>query len=89
MPIKRSSYKDLRRSRRRHARNIPVKHELKTMAKNFEKLAAEKKTDEARKALHSLVSKLDKAASKGVIKENTASRKIARMMKAFAALAKT
>ncbi|MDP2912717.1 MAG: 30S ribosomal protein S20 [Candidatus Omnitrophota bacterium] len=87
MPIKRSSYKDLKKSRKRHTRNTSIKHELKTAEKNFNKLIAEKKANEAKTALAGLVSKLGKAASKGIIKQNTASRKIARIMKRLSSLA--
>lgn len=88
MPIKRSSYKDIRRSEPRHLKNVSTKHELKTLAKNFEKLISDKKQDEAKKTIACLVSKIDKAVSKGVIKKNTASRKIARLMKRLSSSAK-
>lgn len=89
MPIKKSSYKDLRRSRVRHVKNIATRHELKTIAKSFEKLISEKKTDEAKRSISILISKIARAASKGVIKNNTASRKISRLMKKLSSPAKT
>ena len=89
MPIKRSSYKELRKSKIRHFKNISSKSELKTLAKSFEKLLSDKKIDEAKKEMNSLVSKIDRAASKGVIKNNTASRKTSRLMKKLSSLAKT
>ena len=81
MPIKKAAFKELRKSRKKHFANISVKSELKTLAKNFESLITAKKPDEAKKTLAELVSKIDKAASKGVIKKNSASRRISRLMK--------
>ena len=88
MPIKRSAYKELRKSKLRHYKNISTASELKTLSKKFLKLVETKKTDEAKKALNALVSKIDRAASKGILKRNTASRKIARFMKKLSASAK-
>lgn len=81
MPVKRSAYKELRKARLRHHKNISTKTELRTLAKKFEALVSAKKQDEAGKALAMLVSKIDRAASKGIIKPNAASRKISRLMK--------
>ena len=81
LPIKRSSYKDLRRSGKRHVKNVVVKSELKTVVKKFEKLLASKKVDEAKKEIGAIVSKFHRAVTKGVLKKNTASRKISRLMK--------
>ncbi len=81
MPIKRSAYKELRKAKLRHYKNISTKTELKTIAKKFQKLIETKKMDEAKKAIPELISKIDKAASKGIIKSNTASRRISRLMK--------
>ena len=89
MPIKRAAYKGLRKAKKRHFANIAIRSELKTLAKSFESLVANKKIDEAKKALSVLVSKIDRAASKGVIKKNNASRKISRLMKKLSSPSKT
>lgn len=81
MPIKRSAYKELRKSKVRHLRNITVKSELKTLTKNFEKYISEKNMSEAKNFLKTLASKIDGAAAKGIIRRNTASRKISRLTK--------
>ena len=81
MPIKRSAYKELRKARVRHFKNITTKSELKTLSKKFEKLISSKKTDDANSLIKKIVSQIDKAASKGIIHKNTASRKISRLMK--------
>ena len=89
MPIKKSAYKELRKSKTRYLKNASTRSELKSLVKNFEKLLAAKKSQEAKESLRIIVSKLDRAASKGVVKSNTASRKISRLMKRFSALPKT
>ncbi len=81
MPIERTAYKEHRKAKKRHFKNISTRSDLRTSIKNFESLVNEKKADEAKKALSTLISKLDKAASKGIIKNNTAARKISRLMK--------
>jgi small subunit ribosomal protein S20 len=81
LPIKRSAYKEIRKAKLKHFKNISTRTELRTLAKKFEKLVADKKSDDAKKAIATLVSKIDRAASKGIIKRNTASRKISRLMK--------
>ena len=88
MPIKRSAYKELRKTKLRHFKNVSTVTELKTLTKKFQKLTEAKKSDEAKKALNTLVSKIDSAASKGIIKRNTASRKISRLMKKLARMSK-
>ena len=85
MPIKRSSFKDLRKSRARHARNLSTMSEIRTLAKKFESLVTEKKIKEAGAALSKFASKMDKAAKKGVIKNNTAARRISRLMRRWSA----
>jgi len=81
VPTERTAYKELRKAKKRHFRNISTKSELNTAAKNFASLLKAKNAEEAKKALSTLVSKMDRAASKGIIKPNTAARKISRLMK--------
>ena len=81
MPRERTAYKELRKAKTRHFKNISTKSELHTLEKKFQKLVDTKKADEAKKCIALLVSKIDKASSKGVLKPNTASRKISRLMK--------
>ncbi len=89
MPTERTAYKELRKAKLRHFKNVSTKTEIKTLVKGFEKLVTEKKAAEAKDALKQVVSKIDRAASKGVLKNNTASRKIARLMKKLSSLSKT
>lgn len=81
MPIKKSAYKNLRKSKIRHFKNISTASELKTLTGKFEKLVSGKKIDEAKGLLNLLISKLNRASSKRIIHKNTASRKISRLMK--------
>ena len=81
MPIKRASFKDLRKSKKRHFKNISTRSELHSIIKKFEGLITAKKTDEAKTMLKTLVSKIDKAAAKGIMHNNAASRKISRLTK--------
>jgi len=62
-------------------RNMSVTSSLKTAAKIIESLIQEKKVDEARVQLNDFTSKIDKAAAKGIIRKNLASRKISRLTK--------
>jgi small subunit ribosomal protein S20 len=88
MPIKRASFKDLRKSKKRHLRNITIRSELHTITKKFDSLVADKKSVEAKDTLKLLLSKIDKAASKGIIHKNAASRRSSRLTKRVAAISK-
>jgi len=88
MPIKRASFKDLRKSKKRHFKNVSTRSELHSIIKKFESLITAKKTDEAKALLKALSSKMAKAAAKGVIHRNAASRKISRLTKRIASIAK-
>ncbi len=81
MPQKRTAFKEIRKSKKRHLRNISIVSDIKTSVKKFNSLLSEKKFDEAKNFLKKVSSKLDKAASKGVVHKNTASRKISRLSK--------
>lgn len=79
MPITRSAKKAHRVADRKRAVNDRTKKVLKEGVKNIQKLVSTKKFDEAKKSLAAAYSAIDKAAKKGVIKKNTASRKKARL----------
>jgi len=68
---------------KRHERNKAVKSELKTRVKTAQQ-SAERGAEEAGEALRLAQRRLDKAASKGVIHKNQASRRKSRLMKAAA-----
>lgn len=81
MPVHKAAYKTLRRDKKRRLRNMRVKSELKTLNKKFNILLDDKKIEEAKSLLHTLISKLGKASAKGIIHTNKASRKISRLNK--------
>ena len=81
MAQRRSAIKKHRVDIKRHLRNQIIKNALKKSIKNFQTLLAEKKTEEAKKALKDVVSKLDKAAKKKILHKNTAQRKVSRLSK--------
>ena len=81
MPILHASYKSIKVTKRRTARNLSERPRLKTETNKFINLLASKKPGEAKAQLRMLISELDKAASKGIINKNTASRKKSRLMK--------
>ena len=81
MPITKSAKKALRQNAVRRLKNFKRKNAFKTLIKQEEKLVAQKNFEEAQKLLPQLYKALDKAASRGVIKKNTAARKKSRLTK--------
>lgn len=76
-----SAMKRLRQSLKRRMRNKSVRTATKTLIKKVELAIASGNKEEAGKALIEAIRGLNKAASKGVIHRNTASRKISRLMR--------
>ena len=85
MPNKKSAKKELRKTIKRNAANKKVANKLKDLVKFSLKQikAADKKVKED---FTKTIKAIDKAAKKGVIKKNTASRKKSRLMKKINAL---
>lgn len=81
MPITTSAKKALRGSLVKKAMNDRNKKNVKEAVKKIEKLVKEKKNTEAKKLLPEAYSVIDKAAKRGVLKKNTASRKKSRLSK--------
>lgn len=80
-PITESAKKALRQNKKRRARNIKKKDNIRGLVKQARALIAEKKTDEAKKLLPQIYQALDKTAKTGAIKKNTANRKKSRITK--------
>lgn len=78
MPITQSAKKAVRGSLRKKAFNDGRKRVMKEIIKKVEKVAKTDKT-EAKKLLPSAFATIDKAAKRGVIKKNNASRKKSRL----------
>ncbi|MDP2735129.1 MAG: 30S ribosomal protein S20 [bacterium] len=81
MPITTSAKKALRQSVRRKVRNLKRKGTLKDLVKQERKLASLGNAKEAKELLPKLYQALDKAAKRGIIKKNAASRRKSRLTK--------
>ena len=79
MPIQKAAFKSVRKDKKRHLRNLRIASELKSVEKKFRAFIAAKNQKEARETARLLISKVDKAATKGVLHKNTASRTISRL----------
>ncbi len=85
MPIKRSSIKDVRRTKRRRPRNVAVMSRLRNQVA---KARVATDPESAAKELKAAEVLLDKAARRGYIKTNTAARTKSRLAKRAGSLAK-
>ena len=81
MPYTSSAKKALRQNVKRRAKNVKRKTELKAVIKQYKKLAADGKKEEAKKFLPQVYKKLDKTAKVKLIKKNKASRLKSRLSK--------
>ncbi len=84
-----SALKRVRQAEKRRLRNQSWKSRIKTFTKKVEKAIVEKDAEAAQTYLREAIRTISKAASKGVIHRNTASRKISRLMKKVNAAFKT
>jgi len=84
MPITKSAQKALSQSRRKRVFNLRRLKKMKEAIKKVKELVKENKKDEASKLLPETYQAIDKAAKRGVIKKNNASRKKSRLTKAIA-----
>lgn len=85
----RSSKKDLRRIAKRRVRNMGTRTALKTHVKKVRTAAASGDGATTKDALVSASSAIDKAAQRGIIHKNQASRRKSRAAKAANKLAAT
>ena len=81
MAIIRSAKKANRVSARKQVFNIRRKEAVKSTFKAFSKLISEGKKAEAGAMVSELYQAIDKAAKRGVLKSNTASRRKSRVMR--------
>ena len=81
-----SQLKRIKTNRLATERNKAVKSELKTWIRKFQKAVDAGDADKAKDALKVASTKLDKAASKGVIHKNQAANKKSAMAKKAASL---
>jgi len=78
VPQRRTAIKDLRKNRKRHLHNLDIKTDLRKTIKKFLTLVSAKNAAEAQSALKLVYKKLDKAAKRHIVHDNTASRRKAR-----------
>jgi small subunit ribosomal protein S20 len=83
MPITSSAKKALRSSKRKRLVNLAAKEKMTKSVKSVKKLVTSKTKEGTKEALSLAYKAIDKAAKKGVIKKNAASRKKSRLAKAI------
>ncbi len=88
MPTTHAAAKALRQTIKHRAKNVAEKAHVTKLLKQFGKVIAAKKVDDAATAVRAVGKALDKAVTHGVIKKNTAARLKSRAMKKFNALKK-
>ncbi|MGB9716155.1 MAG: 30S ribosomal protein S20 [Thermodesulfovibrionales bacterium] len=74
-----SALKRVRQSLKRNLRNKAVRTSLKTLVKKVESAVSSGNREEASKALKEVIKAFSRAASKGIIHRNNASRKISKL----------
>jgi len=84
MPNTKSAKKALRSSERKRVFNLRKKREMNDVVKEIRTLVAANKSKEAQALLSRAYQTIDKAAKRGIIKKNTASRKKSRLSKILA-----
>ena len=77
--IHKSTIKAARQAEKRRLRNRTLMKSLNTLQKKVLTAVGEKNADLAKTSLQEATSALSKAVTKGVLKRNTASRRISRM----------
>lgn len=87
MPITKSAKKAFRSSLKKKEVNLLNKEKMSKAVKNVKKMVVSKTKEGTKEALSLAYQALDKAAKRGVIKKNTASRKKARLARAIKKLA--
>jgi small subunit ribosomal protein S20 len=81
MPNIKSAIKRVKTSEARNAQNVTVKSSMRTAVKKAEAAIVNEDTAAAKTAYADAVSRLDKAAAKGLIHKNAAARKQSRLAK--------
>ncbi len=79
MPITKGAEKALRQSKRKQVFNVRRKNAMKDVVKGVEKAVAAGDVKKAQELLPKAYQAIDKAAKRGVIKDNTAARKKSRL----------
>lgn len=88
MANKKSAIKRMRQNKKRRDHNRVFRGRARTAVKNARAAIESGNVEEARQATLAAVSALDKAAEKGIIHKNNASRRKGRLMKQLAGIEK-
>jgi small subunit ribosomal protein S20 len=83
MPITKGAHKAHRSSLKKHVFNVRRKTTMNDTVKKLRKMVTEGKVEDAQALLPKAYKAIDKAAKRGVIKDNTASRKKSRLSAAI------
>jgi len=83
MPIIKSAKKQMQQSRKKRARNFPIRSELKTTYKKALDLIKEGNIEEAKKFLPFAYKIIDMAAKKNIIHDKNAAHKKSRIARAL------
>jgi small subunit ribosomal protein S20 len=83
MPRRKTSLKAQRQDKKRRLRNLKIKRDIKKAIKKFNAYLLAKNIAEAKSLLPKVLSKLDKAAKKRIVKKNRAARKKSRLSRAL------
>ena len=83
MPITKSAIKRMKSDKKKHESNKKSLSQLKNLYKTFTKLLESKDIEKARLEAKNISKEYDKAASKGIIPRQRASRKKSRINKAL------
>ncbi|MBA3071204.1 MAG: 30S ribosomal protein S20 [Nitrospirae bacterium] len=73
--------KRARQAEKRKLRNASIRSKIKTVSKRIEEAITEKNQENVKKFLREVIRTVNSAVSKGVLRKNTASRKISRLSK--------
>jgi small subunit ribosomal protein S20 len=74
MPHRKSAYKALRQSKKKHKRNKAIKSRLRTERNRFDRMLGRGDVEEASDQLDQLTKILQRAADKNIIHKNKAAR---------------
>ncbi|MCB0356617.1 MAG: 30S ribosomal protein S20 [Bdellovibrionales bacterium] len=81
-----SAAKRAKQTLKKNARNHRVKKAIRTVEKKLNKSIASSAKEESQKYLLEFTSRIDKAAQKGILHKNNASRKVSQLSKKVGAL---
>lgn len=87
MPITRSAKKHLKASKTKRKFNLARLNKMRSLVKDLKDLITQEKLKEAKKILPQVFKAIDKAAKRGIIKDNTGARKKSRLAKVINRLA--